>query len=100
MASRYVAFGSLALSVTLTAASAVPAGSSKALRAAVAGSARLVVVGSRSAEQRQSATAGKLDAVLADLSRHAARARPEHILEDLHSLSPAARFTAAATTGA
>jgi hypothetical protein len=100
MASRYVAFGSLALSVTLTAASAVPAGSSKALRAAVAGSARLVVVGSRSAEQRQSATAGKLDAVLADLSRHAARARPEHILEDLHSLSPAARFTAAAATGA
>jgi hypothetical protein len=100
MASRYVAFGSLALSVTLAAASAVPAVSPKTLRAAAAGSARLVVVGSRSAEQRQSATASKLDSVLADLSRHAARARPGHILEDLHSLSPPARFTAAAATGA
>jgi hypothetical protein len=100
MASRYVAFGSMALSVSLTAASAVPAGSPKVLRAAAAGSARLVVVGSRSAEQRQSATASKLDSVLADLSRHALRARPEHILEDLHSLSPAARFTAAAASGA
>ena len=100
MASLYVAFGSLALSITLTAASAVPADSAKARRAAATGSARLVVVGSRSAEQRRSATASKLDSVLADLSRHAARARPEHLLEDLHSLSPAARFSAAAVTGA
>ncbi len=100
MASLYVAFGSLALSITLTAASAVPAHSAKARRAAATGSARLVVVGSRSAEQRRSATASKLDSVLADLSRHVARARPEHLLEDLHSLSPAARFSAAAVTGA
>jgi hypothetical protein len=100
MASRYAALGSLALFTTLTAASAVPSGSPKTLRAAVAGSARLVVVGSRSAEQRQSALASKLDSVLADLSRHAGAARPGHILEDLHSLSPAARFSAAPATGA
>ena len=100
MASLYVAFGSLALSITLTAASAGPAHSAKAQPPAAAGSARLVIVGSRSAEQRRSATASKLDSVLADLSRHAARARPEHLLADLHSLSPAARFSAAAVTGA
>jgi hypothetical protein len=33
-----------------------------------------------------------MDAVLADLSRHAPLARPDHVLSDLHSLSPAARF--------
>jgi hypothetical protein len=33
-----------------------------------------------------------MDSVLADLSRHASLARPEHVLADLHSLSPAARF--------
>jgi hypothetical protein len=33
-----------------------------------------------------------MDAVLADLSRHAALARPQHALSDLHSMSPAARF--------
>jgi hypothetical protein len=50
------------------------------------------VSGSRSTQQRQSAVAAKLDSVLADLSRHAALARPGHALADLHSLSPAARF--------
>jgi hypothetical protein len=34
-----------------------------------------------------------MDPVLADLSRHAALARPDHLLSDLHSLSPAARFS-------
>jgi hypothetical protein len=48
--------------------------------------------GGRSAEQRASATAAKFDAALADLSRHLDRMRSERPLEDLHSLSPAARF--------
>ena len=64
------------------------------------GNARLYVVGSRSAQQRLSATAGKLDSVLADLSRHAELARPGHVLADLHSLSPAARFMQTSAAGA
>jgi subtilisin family serine protease len=48
--------------------------------------------GGRSAAQRESASAAKLDGALADLSRHLNRVRSERALEDLHSLSPAARF--------
>ena len=53
---------------------------------------RLYAVGTRSAAQRQGGFTDKMDSVLADLSRHAALARPDHVLADLHSLSPAARF--------
>jgi hypothetical protein len=56
------------------------------------GDARLLAVGTRSAQQRQSPVALKMDSVLADLSRHLNRVRPDHQLTDLHSLSPAARF--------
>ena len=71
-----------------------------ALRSLAApGHARLMVAGSRSTAQRD-AIAGKLDGMLADLSRHASRARPDHLLADLHSLSPAARFKQSASTGA
>jgi hypothetical protein len=49
--------------------------------------------------QRQSAAAGKLDSVLADLSRHAALARPGHVAADLHALSPAARFSQSSANG-
>ncbi|MBV9723624.1 MAG: S8 family serine peptidase [Gammaproteobacteria bacterium] len=48
--------------------------------------------GGRSAEQQRSPSARKLDAALADLTRHLDRVRGEHALEDLHSLSPAAHF--------
>ncbi|HXY97320.1 MAG TPA: S8 family serine peptidase, partial [Steroidobacteraceae bacterium] len=57
-----------------------------------AGSAPLLAFGGRSAAQQRSGIGGKLDAALADLTRHANLARPDHLLEDLHSLSPAARF--------
>ena len=60
--------------------------------AAPAGSAPLMAFGGRSAAQLASGIGGKLDAALADLTRHASIARPDHLLEDLHSLSPAARF--------
>ena len=59
-----------------------------------------MVAGTRSAAQRDNAAAAKLDSMLADLSRHAARVRPGHELADLHSLSPAARFKRSAATGA
>jgi len=60
--------------------------------ARAAGSAQLMAFGGRSAAQRESGSAGKLDAALADLSRHLNRVSSERALEDLHSLSPAARF--------
>jgi hypothetical protein len=60
--------------------------------APAAGAAQLMAFGGRSAAQRASASAARLDAALADLSRHLDRVRTDHALEDLHSLSPAAHF--------
>ena len=60
--------------------------------AATTGSARLMAFGGRSAAQLASGIGGKLDAALADLTRQTSRVRSDHALEDLHSLSPAARF--------
>lgn len=57
-----------------------------------AGRAPLLAFGGRSAAQMASGIGGKLDAALADLTRHASGVRPGHALEDLHSLSPAAHF--------
>jgi hypothetical protein len=51
-----------------------------------------MVSGGRSAAQLASPAERKLDAALADLSRHAHLARADHQLEDLHAVSPAARF--------
>jgi hypothetical protein len=57
-----------------------------------AGTASLWAFGGRSAAQTKSGIGGKLDAALADLSRHLSRVRPAHALADLHSMSPAAHF--------
>jgi len=94
MSSRFFAIGALASLAAITASSAVaPSRLINLHRAAAPGSAHLYAVGTRSAAQRQNGTTAKMDAVLADLSRHASLARPTHLLTDLHSLSPAARFT-------
>jgi len=93
MALRTLAIGTLAALTALAASSANAPLQLQGARANLTpGSAPLYVVGTRSAEQRQSAIVGKMDSILADLSRHAALARPGHVLADLHSLSPAARF--------
>lgn len=101
MALRYLAIGSLAL---LTAVAASTADSTLRVNGPrpnlIPGHARLYLIGSRSAQQRQDAAAGKMDSVLADLSRHAVLARPGHLLADLHALSPAARFQAGANGAA
>ena len=60
----------------------------------------LMAFGGRSLAQQHSAGGGKLDAALADLARHLSRVRGGRALEDLHSLSPAARFVQSARTGA
>jgi hypothetical protein len=93
MALRFVTVGVVALSSAVAAAMAISSFAPHGPRAqAAAGSAVLHAYGSRSARQRRSATDGKFDNALADLSRHAARANPGQVLADLHSMSPAARF--------
>jgi hypothetical protein len=63
------------------------------LRPNAPGPSKLHVAGSRSAQQRDSATGSKFDGSLAEISRHANSVRPGHALEDLHALNPAARFS-------
>src|ERR1700722_14207389 len=96
MASRYLAIGSLALTTAVAASSSVPALLHPRGVPAAPGAAHLYAIGTRDATQSRSAVSGKMDSMLAQLSRHAALARPEHLLADLHALSPAARFTRSA----
>jgi hypothetical protein len=93
MASRFFAIGSFAVLTTIAAAAAVSTIRHPHLRPSAApGTARLHVFGSRSVQQRQSVAGAKFDGALADLSRHAALARPDHAIEDLRSLAPGVRF--------
>jgi hypothetical protein len=93
MASRFFAIGTLAALTTIAAVAAVSTMRHPHLRPSAApGTARLHVFGSRSIQQRQSAAGAKFDGALADLSRHAALARPDHAIEDLRSLAPGVRF--------
>ncbi|MGH8140534.1 MAG: hypothetical protein ACREVV_20375, partial [Steroidobacteraceae bacterium] len=82
--------------LALLAVAAGPAGSAvrpiAAPRALASGEAHLQVSGSRNSQPRQGAMSGKLDTALADLLRNAALVRPDHALQDLHAMSPAARF--------
>ena len=94
MNSRFLAIGTLAILAAAGAAATVAALRHPHLRPAIAaGTAELRAFGSRSRAQRQSGVEGKFDGTLADLSRHASGARPEHVLEDLQSLAPAAKFS-------
>jgi hypothetical protein len=93
MASRFFAIGTLTVVTALATASSVSTSRHTHLRPATApGAARLQAFGSRSAQQRHSEAGSKFDGALADLSRHAALVRPDHAVEDLRSLSPAAKF--------
>jgi hypothetical protein len=87
--------GRLAVVALVVASSAHSAARPASRRATPAPGVHLVAFGSRSPAQWHSATLGKLDGALADLARHAYRVRAGHALEDLHSLSPAARFAPA-----
>jgi hypothetical protein len=93
MASRFFAIGTTAVLTTIAAGAAVSTLRHPQLRpSAASGTVQLHAFGSRSAQQYQSANGGKFDGALADLSRHAALARPGHAVEDLRSLAPAVRF--------
>ena len=101
MASRFFTIGTLAVLTTMAAVAAVSTMRQPHLHPSAApGNARLHVFGVRSAQQRQSAAAAKFDGPLADLSRHAALARPDHAVEDLRSLAPAVRFKQSAADAA
>jgi len=92
MASRFFTIGTLGVLTTMAAVATVSTLRDPHLRPSVApGTAHLLAFGSRGAQQR-SAAGAKFDGALADLSRHAARARPDHAIEDLRALAPAARF--------
>jgi hypothetical protein len=56
------------------------------------GAVHLMAAGGRGAEPSQNASGGKLDAVLADISRHASLAAADSPLMRLHGLNPAAHF--------
>jgi hypothetical protein len=93
MALRFLALAALVVLSTAGVSSAVAPAQRNALHAtSSAGDARLYAIGTRSVQQRSSAPAGKMDSVLADLSRHLSQVRPASQLADLHSLSPAAKF--------
>jgi Subtilase family len=96
MASRFFAMGALGVLSTAAAIAAVTAVVTMRhphLRPAMApGNAHLRAFGSRGPRERQTAASTKFDGALADLSRHAALARPDHAVEDLHSIAPAVRF--------
>lgn len=92
MASRIFAIGALGILTAITAVSAVGPSQPMLHRPNVRGTAQLHIAGSRSMQQRHSATGSKFDASLAEISRHAGGVRPGHAVEDLHALNPAARF--------
>jgi hypothetical protein len=97
MKSHRLLIGTLAFSTTLLAGAATSpaqlrASAPQTPASATATTAPLRVFGGRSVQQQHSAAGLKLDAALADLTRHASTARPQQALADLHSLSPGAHF--------
>ncbi len=91
MSSRFLAIGA-GLLTAITAVSAVGPSQPILKRPNPPGNSQLHIAGSRSLQQRQSASGSKFDASLAEISRHVSGMRPGHALEDLHALNPAVRF--------
>ena len=100
MALRFFTIGTLVAVTALAAASDVSTSRHTHLRPSVApGSSPLRMFGVRGAQQRGS-SAAKFDGALADLSRHARLARPDHAVEDLQSLAPGVKFVQTAAGAA
>jgi hypothetical protein len=93
MSSRIFAILTVGVLTTLSAVSAVGPSQPMHLRPNAPGNAVLHVAGSRSAQQRNSASGAKYDASLAEIARHVSSLRPGLALQDLHALNPAARFS-------
>jgi Subtilase family len=93
MSSRIFAILTVGVLTTLSAVSAVGPSQPIHLRPNAPGNSVLHVAGSRSAQQRNSASGSKYDASLAEIARHVSSLRPGLALQDLHALNPAARFS-------
>src|ERR1700722_8434680 len=93
MSSRIFAILTVGVLTTLSAVSAVGPSQPMHLRPNAPGNSALHVAGSRSAQQRNSASGSKYDASLAEIARHVGSLRPGSALADLHGLNPAARFS-------
>jgi hypothetical protein len=93
MSSRNFAILTVGVLMTLSAVSAVGPSQPRHLRPNAPGKSVLHVAGSRSAQQRLSASGSKYDASLAEIARHVSSLRPGSALADLHALNPAARFS-------
>jgi hypothetical protein len=93
MSSRIFAIATISVLAGVSAVSAVGPSQPMHLRPNAPGTSTLHVAGSRSAQQRDSATGSKFDASLAEIARNVGNLRAEHALEDLHALNPAARFS-------
>jgi hypothetical protein len=93
MSSRIFAILTVGVLTTLSAVSAVGPSQPMHLRPNAPGNSALHVAGSRSAQQRNSASGAKYDASLAEIARHVSSLRPGLALQDLHALNPAARFS-------
>jgi hypothetical protein len=93
MSSRNFAILTVGGLMTLSAVSAVGPPHPMHLRPNASGNSVLHVAGSRSAQQRGSASGSKYDASLAEIARHVSSLRPGSALQDLHVLNPAARFS-------
>jgi len=83
---------------TLSAVSAVGPPQPMHVRPNTPGTAVLHVAGSRSAQQRDSASGSKFDGSLAEIARHVVSLKPGSALQNLHALNPAARFKRPATS--
>src|ERR1700735_2128239 len=93
MSSRIFAILTVGVLTTLSAVSAVGPSQPMHLRPNAPGTSVLHVAGSRSAQQRNSASGAKYDASLAEIARHVSSLRPGLALQDLHALNPAAKFS-------
>src|SRR5580704_4012781 len=93
MSSRIFAILTVGVLSTLSAVSAVGPSQPMHLRPNAPGNAVLHVAGSRSVQQRNSASGSKFDASLAEIARHVSSLRAGSALQDLHALNPAARFS-------
>ena len=98
MSLRIFAIVTVSALTALSAVSAVGPSQPMHLRPNAPGASLLHVAGSRSAQQRDSASGSKFDASLAEIARHVNSLRPESALQDLHALNPAARFSRPANT--
>jgi hypothetical protein len=93
MSLRIFAIVTVSALTALSAVSAVGPSQPMHLPPNVPGPSLLHVAGSRSAQQRDSASGSKFDAALAEIARHVGSLRPGSALQDLHALNPAARFS-------